>query len=276
MRKILFIFGSIALVAMGMFFLWGPKQGTAPSAPTVFDPLNATYTIDGEPLTLIDGVSEVEAAPGSAIKATTKIFGVPTRGDLDGDGREDAALTLIDSPGGTGTFFYVVAALNKPEGAKGTNAIFLGDRIAPQTLEIRNGLAIINYADRKPDEPMTAQPSVGVSRYAIVKGGKLTDISTLNETDRPFAGMLVIGHEARTFTLCEEREPRWILGESPALKEIMGSYEKKATGAKPYTALFAILTGRLTEAPSDGFGADYRAGFFAQDIVDILPETTCK
>jgi hypothetical protein len=42
--------------------------------------------------------------------------------------------------------------------------------------EIRNEVLIVNYADRAPGEPMTAQPSVGVSKYLILKNGALTKI----------------------------------------------------------------------------------------------------
>jgi len=58
---------------------------------------------------------------------------------------------------------------------KGTNAILLGDRIAPQTTEIKNGQVIVNYADRAAGEPMTARPSVGVSKYLKVEGTTLVE-----------------------------------------------------------------------------------------------------
>jgi hypothetical protein len=74
---------------------------------------------------------------------------------------------------GTGTFYYVVASLQTPSGYTGTNAIFLGDRIAPQTTEIKNGEIIVNYADRKPTDPMSAQPTVGVSKYFKIQNGIL-------------------------------------------------------------------------------------------------------
>jgi hypothetical protein len=41
--------------------------------------------------------------------------------------------------------------------------MYLGDRIAPQTLEVRDGRAVFNYAERRGDEPMSAQPSIGKS-----------------------------------------------------------------------------------------------------------------
>jgi len=84
---------------------------------------------------------------------------------LNGDAVPDAALMMTQDAGGTGTFYYVAAALAMPQGTRGTNALYLGDRIAPQNISIQNGEIVVNYADRSPGEPMTAQPSVGVTRY---------------------------------------------------------------------------------------------------------------
>jgi hypothetical protein len=45
----------------------------------------------------------------------------------------------------------------------------LGDRIAPQNISINNGLIVVNYAERKSGEPMSAQPSIGVTKTFRVK-----------------------------------------------------------------------------------------------------------
>jgi len=57
----------------------------------------------------------------------------------------------------------------------GTNAILLGDRIAPDTTQIANSIITVNYADRKPTDPMSTPPSVGVSKYLVVAGAVLYD-----------------------------------------------------------------------------------------------------
>ena len=90
---------------------------------------------------------------------------------------EDAAFLITQDGGGSGTFFYIVAAIRTSDGYQGTNAVLLGDRIAPQPTEIRNGEIIVNYADRNPGEPMTARPSLGVSKYLRVESGTLVQIS---------------------------------------------------------------------------------------------------
>ncbi len=65
-----------------------PTTGT----PYVVDPQNATYLIDGKEVTLVDGVAEQEAAPGSASKIVTKYFGNAVNIDLNSDGLMDFRL----------------------------------------------------------------------------------------------------------------------------------------------------------------------------------------
>jgi hypothetical protein len=124
-------------------------------------------------VTLVNGVSETEAAPGSASKIVTRYFGNDATGDLDGDGAPDIAFLLTQSGGGSGTFYYVVVALRTTNGYRGTNAVLLGDRIAPQTILINGSDLIVNFSDRKAGEPMSTSPSVGVSKHLIVVSGKL-------------------------------------------------------------------------------------------------------
>jgi hypothetical protein len=78
---------------------------------------------------------------------------------------QDAVLFILQDPGGSGTFFYVAAALQKSGMYRGTNAVFLGDRISPQTIKIQKGMILVNYADRRPDEPMAAPPSVKKTKF---------------------------------------------------------------------------------------------------------------
>ena len=132
---------------------------------SVFDGKNATFTIDGKSVTLVNGISEVPAAPGSAAKITTRYFGNETTGDLSGDGLPDMAFLVTQDTGGSGLFYYAVVAIKTTDGYKTTNAFLVGDRIAPQSTYIpANSQELqINYAERKPGEPMTARPSVGVT-----------------------------------------------------------------------------------------------------------------
>ncbi len=158
----------LVLVLLGAFvvYFFGHKS-------VVSDVKNNTYTVNGQAVTLVDGRAESEAAPGSASKVITQYFGNEAVGDVNGDGVGDTVFILTQSTGGSGTFYYVAVALKGAKGYTGTNAVLLGDRIAPQTTEVRDGNIIVNYMDRKAGDPMTAQPSVGKSLYLDVSNGTL-------------------------------------------------------------------------------------------------------
>ena len=150
-------------------------------ATFVVDPQNATYLIDGKEVTLVNGVAEQEAAPGSASKVVTQYFGNAVDVDLNADGLMDSGFLLTQDGGGSGTFFYVAAALNQAGSTQGTNAIFLGDRIDPQSTDVDTGNPaqfIVNYTERKASEPMSAQPSVAVSRTFKLESGTLVEVGT--------------------------------------------------------------------------------------------------
>jgi heat shock protein HslJ len=149
------------------------------------DPLDAEYVLDGRRIHLVDGLSEIEAAPGSAAKIVTRYFGNELRKDLNGDGREDVAFLLTQETGGTGTFFYVVAALATDGGYQGSQGVLLGDRIAPQTTESgRDRIVIVNYTDRAPGEPFTAAPSTAKSIWLLLDPATLQ----FGEVAQNFAG----------------------------------------------------------------------------------------
>jgi len=134
---------------------------------------DGTYIINGQKITLKNGISEIEAAPGSASKIITRYFGNDVVHDLNEDGRNDMVFIVTQETGGSGIFYYVVALLNTTNGPVGSAGLLLGDRIAPQNIEIdegkttngsnRKNVIIVNYADRKPGESFSVQPSVGKS-----------------------------------------------------------------------------------------------------------------
>ena len=175
-----FILGAIVIIIAFVFLILYPVKKTATTGtlpvvaqPVVHSPKNATYIIDGQSVTLVNGVSSVPAAPGSASMITTRYFGNEVTHDFDGDGRQDVAFILTQETGGSGTFYYVVAALNKPDGYVGSDAFFLGDRIAPQTTTMSGNpdtpnVIVVNYADRKLGESFAVTPSVGSSKWLLL------------------------------------------------------------------------------------------------------------
>jgi len=136
--KIIFSLAFIFAVAVLLAFhaQAGPLDGGFESV------LDATYIIEKQEVRLIGGWAEVRAAPGSAGKIITVVFGEPVYGDLDSDGYNDAALFLARDSGGSGTFYYVAAAIAKNGIYRGTNAVFLGDRVVLWTIRIRDNVIV--------------------------------------------------------------------------------------------------------------------------------------
>ncbi|MFA6315112.1 MAG: hypothetical protein WC648_01950 [Candidatus Paceibacterota bacterium] len=133
-----------------------------------FDGKNASFIIDSQTITLVNGKAEIIYIPGSASKDTIMYFGNEARGDLNGDGLEDTAFLITRDTGGSGLFYYVVVAMKNSDGYKTTNAFLIGDRIAPQSTEIRSKELYVNFAERNKDEPMVAIPSQGVTLFLRV------------------------------------------------------------------------------------------------------------
>jgi hypothetical protein len=258
------------------FIQAGEERVPVSNKESALDPLNASYPIEGRQVHLINGHGETEATPGSATKIKTSVFGKPVYGDLDGDGKEDAALLLVYDPGGSGTFYYVAAAVKVNGAYRGTNGVLLGDRIAPKDVRVRNGVVTVNYADRRPEEAMSASPSVGKSQYLVLKSGKLVAIKPPGAGEQVVEGWVTIGHEVRSFVPCSGKSDLWLAGNAPALNEIMAAYRQARPSPQPYAPVFMVLVGRYAGRPVDGFGAAYEAAFFATELVQVWRRGNCK
>ena len=179
MEKIILFIAIIIIILVGGFFwlnnyVYVEKQGVKGFQKGYKD---SSYIIEGREITFINGFSEIQTAQGSASKIITKYFGNEAEGDLNSDGVSDIVFLLTQEGGGSGIFYYIVAGIKTDDGYYGTNGILLGDRIAPQTTQINNGEFVVNYTDRKPNEPMTTSPSIGVSKYFEVSDSILVEIN---------------------------------------------------------------------------------------------------
>lgn len=96
---------------------------------------------------------------------------------LAADGR---AQVRFDCNRGSGTFYFVAAAIAANATCRGTNAVLLGNRVSPRTIRIRNGVIVGEFVDRNPDQPMAAAPSIGKTIYLKPNEGYLTAAEPLN------------------------------------------------------------------------------------------------
>jgi len=161
--------GIVGLLIVGFFvlnsYIYNEKQQVVAA-----DYKQAEFIIDGKRLQLGDRPLHFGIDGKKLLGDEARYFGNDLVTDLNNDGRDDVVFLVTHQPGGSGTFFYVVAALNTIDGYIGSDGYLLGDRIAPQTTELsknprHKNVIVVNYADRAPEEPMTVRPSYGKSAY---------------------------------------------------------------------------------------------------------------
>ncbi len=157
------LFGLIAAIAaLGLLFASirsaQDEQRSVQLHPVALQ--NLTITIDGEKFTLSNGVAENVSAPGSAGKSTVRIVGDPVAADVTGSDTPVAALLIRHDPGGSGTFYYAVIAMNDTDSYRATNALPLGDRIVPQTVDATDGRFVYRFLDRGTDQSMADAPTL--------------------------------------------------------------------------------------------------------------------
>ena len=267
----LFLTAVIACACAG-----GMKDAAGPDTASGIDPLNAAYIIEDRHVPLVDGRFRTAAAPGSATLVKASVFGQPLYGDLDEDGDDDAVVVIVYDPGGSGTFYYIAAAINQNGRFQGTAGHLLGDRIIARFVKFDNGLVTAHFLNRRPEEPMSAPPTVLTAVPLRLIDGRLAPVKTGVGKDLLLEGWVNIGHEVRTFLPCDSKTEHWLLGDSPALEEIISAYRAALPKAEPYTPLFMILTGSVADPPPDGFGADYDAALYATRLAKVQLTGNCR
>src|SRR5687767_8629693 len=105
----------IAAIVVTFAYLALRSNGSPPVALTWAQLRNATYPSEfprAKAAPLLDGVYEEEIVPGAATRLKIQLADIAGFGQIDDDGSIDAAVVLIGSPGGSGTFIHLVAVLN--------------------------------------------------------------------------------------------------------------------------------------------------------------------
>lgn len=139
------------------------------------DPSNATFEFEDGFVTLFGGSGTRSIAPDSGIKEEITLTDMMAYGDLNSDKRNDAAVLIVRTGGGSGVFVYVAGFVSGLVNYKGTNALFVGDRVSPKSVSIANGVVTVTYLDRRADEPFAAEPTLEVSKQYSYSSGKLVE-----------------------------------------------------------------------------------------------------
>lgn len=189
------------VLAIGITIITGAGCKNINTNQTTFsDPQNISYLINGESVGFTNGKSE-QQLPTRPITIKSSIFEI-NKTDVNGDGKEDAVVILTQDPGGSGTFYYAaVAVYSEFIGYVGSNAVLLGDRIAPQNVKVDSGIIEINYATRKLNDSFVTPPSVGVTKKLIYANGQLMEAASNPEAQQKIIQSLSNRFNTPTSTL---------------------------------------------------------------------------
>lgn len=180
----------IILILVGFWFLfkdttskpipvidYTPSTGDNTDSTTPPDPKNATFQFEDGDLTLVNGKNQQSIAPDSSIKQDTTLTDIQATGDINGDGKDDSVVILVQSGGGTGVFFYIAGYVSSPLSYKGTNTIFVGDRISPKSISIKNKIITLNYLDRNLEDPLSTDPTISQTKTYTYLNNSLVEIN---------------------------------------------------------------------------------------------------
>jgi hypothetical protein len=193
------IFGVLALVAALMLFSCsGEKEKAgeqkAPSGeagvnveaetgiPAVGDEIslddlrNGSFDIGLEGLVVTLQNGEFESRDADAVG----VLGVGLTdkvafGDLNGDGVTDAAAVLWWSDGGSGSFYFLTAVVDRTAYPINVGNQSLGDRVDVKSIEIDDGVISVEMLTHSPSDPMCC-PTLPVTRVFRLKGTDLVEM----------------------------------------------------------------------------------------------------
>lgn len=144
--------------------------------PAWLDFNNESYELDDNKVTFMHGQFVPDGRAGHTASIQNQ--------SLSPSGTRGAAI-LVDNPGGSGEFYYLVGGTLKSGRQIISEPMSLGDRIKIVSVKVEdpeendNGEITVTYLDRGPNDPMASNPTIQkVVKYSFEASGNL--IQALN------------------------------------------------------------------------------------------------
>ena len=96
-------------------------------------------------------------------------------GDLDNDGKDDAAVIIVSNFGGSGVFVELVVMINDNGNPLYLDSEILGDRVIINSIAIESSEIILALIVLGPDDPMCCPTLEKIVRYKV-SGNRLVEI----------------------------------------------------------------------------------------------------
>ena len=189
MRAVILIIPSLFLA---LLLFQSPSLGEIKSASgtlTSDDLKNGKYQSEfaaSGTVELHDGIYKEKIVPGSSTELMVTLSDKMAFGDLNGDGKEDAAVILVTDPGGSGTFLYLAAVINQNGSPNNVASQLLGDRVKVKSLSIRSGEITVEVIKHGPGDPLCC-PTLETTQDYRLQGNKLVVAPSRALIDRKWA-----------------------------------------------------------------------------------------
>jgi heat shock protein HslJ len=163
-------------IAILAFLVGGAESEPDPgTAPTLAELKKATYTGFDPPRTAVT----LKNGSWEQSKAHLRVTLVPElelKGDLDGDGIEEAVALLAVSAGGSGTFDYLAVMKRTAKGVTNVATVALGDRVHIRSARIDGSHLLLRVLRAGPDDAMCCPGELADVGWTFAKG-RLTPIA---------------------------------------------------------------------------------------------------
>lgn len=143
---------------------------TTPSDLTVDKLKNFTFTspMYGKTIQLTQG--KYEAGNGVDYLRASLLESIAF-GDLNHDGKPDAAILLAENGGGSGTFISLIAMLDQDGAPHQGSAIMVGDRPRINSLKIQDGKIVLEGVIHSKQAPLCCPDLPVIETYTLSKSG---------------------------------------------------------------------------------------------------------
>jgi heat shock protein HslJ len=109
--------------------------------------------------------------PGSASVPRVDFLGdIVARGDLDGDGTDEAAVVLTTNFGGTGVFHYVAIVDQEGEENRNLATQLIGDRVQLRDMRIEEGYVVLDLVRAGPGDPSCCPTELVTLQFRLHDG----------------------------------------------------------------------------------------------------------
>jgi hypothetical protein len=186
MVKILVALGVIALIVFAAISIFPnsiiPLSNNPSPVPSLstksdsFDFGNQKIMLSNQELAFVNGTYKSSDTADSGHSATID-------NQTLSPSKTRAAAILIDNPGGSGTFYYLIAGMQKDGMEIYSEPVSLGDRIKIVSVTVEdpeahdNGEIVVVYLDRAEGAPMAEEPTQQVTKkYSFLENGNLIEV----------------------------------------------------------------------------------------------------